>query len=198
MSERSGWLGDASAQRSALLTASTTSLVWPSSSMPPLLTAKWKTANRDYWREVPCSHRDKRSLAHTHTNSHFHFYNSYLKGVYKEVIEAEVDILHIISHARSLWSPKCEGLGHQANCYNKLPALHQKPPLTIASISQLLHVKITWSFQHHFHSAKRLNRDDWGSLGVLESRISYSMLHKGWQYGRRTCSRGWYILIFTA
>lgn len=27
-------------QRAALLTASTTSLVWPSSSMPPLLTAK--------------------------------------------------------------------------------------------------------------------------------------------------------------
>lgn len=49
-------------QIAALLTASTTSLVWPSSAVPPLLNAKWKTANRDYWGEVPCRHGDKRSL----------------------------------------------------------------------------------------------------------------------------------------
>lgn len=151
--------------------------------MPPLLTTKWKTANRDYWGEVPCCHGDKRSLhTDTHTHAHTHCYNCYLKGVYDEVIEAEVDILHIISHGRSLWSPKCESSGHQANCYNKLPALHQNPPLTIASISQLFHVKITWSFQHHFHvwRAKGLNKHEQNSLGVLESRISYPMLQKGW------------------
>lgn len=40
--ERSGWLWDASARRAAFLTASITSLVGPSSSMPPLLTTKWR------------------------------------------------------------------------------------------------------------------------------------------------------------
>lgn len=122
-------------QRAALLTASTTSLVWPSSSMPPLLTAKWKTANRDYWGEVPCRHGDKRSLhthTQTHTNSHFDFYDSYLKGVYEKAIEAEVDILHIISHSRSLRSPKRESSGHQANLLRQIACIAAKTPSTNA------------------------------------------------------------------
>lgn len=123
-------------QRAALLTASATSLVWPRSSMPPLLTAKWKTANRDYWGEVPCRHGDKRSLlshTHTHTNSHFDFYDSYLRGVYEKAIEAKVDILHIISHSRSLSSLNVKAWDIKQTCYDKLPALQQKPS-TIADI----------------------------------------------------------------
>lgn len=41
------------------------------------------------------------SLSDTHTNSQFVFSESYLKDAYEKAIEAEVDILHIISRGRA-------------------------------------------------------------------------------------------------
>lgn len=38
---------------------------------------------------------------HAHTNSQFVFSESYLKDAYEKAIEAEVDILHIISCGRA-------------------------------------------------------------------------------------------------
>lgn len=98
-------------RRAAPLTGFTTSLVWPSSSMPPLLTTKWKTANRYYWGEVPCRRGDKRPPTQTRAQQEilthfFDFCDSNLKGIYEKAIEAEVDILHIVGHSPSLHTPE--------------------------------------------------------------------------------------------
>lgn len=79
-----------------------------------------------------------------YTHTHSDFYDSYLKGVYEKAIEAEVDILHIISHSRSLRSPAREssGLEHllrQIACI----AAAKKTKKTPSTISLLLHLKIT-------------------------------------------------------
>lgn len=68
------------------------------------------------------------SLSDTHdTNSQFVFSESYLKDAYEKAIEAEVDILHIISCGRANSRARtAKAHDIKQTCYVKAPATKQK------------------------------------------------------------------------